>query len=127
MLTDKVLNQDKLKKDFVLINIFVDCATSLKHFFNYYFAINPKNTFVVHYEEQGNNTKRKETSQCHSRDVFFRFRSKYNKHIKYFSCCPGFVYTFKDNEIENYENYLKHKKFSIYCSGRFGNYNRLYF
>ena len=73
MLTVKVLNQDKLKKKkkILPIYIFVDCGTSLKHFNNYYFWNNPKSAFLAHYEQQGKNTKRKETSQCRYCDTCF--------------------------------------------------------
>ena len=110
MLTVRAINQDRVKKNYLPVYLIVDCATSLKHFNIYYFSNNPKKAFVAHYAEESKNTKRKETSQCHYCDKFFRYRSKYNKHIKYCSGCPGFVYTSKDNDIESYENYLNHKK-----------------
>ena len=47
----------------------MDCATSLKHFNNYYFLNNPKSAFVAHYTEEGKNTERRETSQCHYCDI----------------------------------------------------------
>ena len=81
MLTVRAINQDRVKKNNLPVYLFVDCATSLKHFNIYYFSNNPKSAFVAHYAEESKNTKKKETSQCHYCDTFFRYRSKYNKHI----------------------------------------------
>ena len=35
---------------------------------------------------------------------------KYKRHVAHCSGLPGFVYCFQDDNIESYENYLKHKK-----------------
>ena len=83
------------------VYIFIDCATSLRHYNNYYFSENPKSAFVAHYEEEKKNTKRKETHQCYYCDTFFRYKHKHTKHIKHCS---------QDDEIESYESYIKHKK-----------------
>ena len=98
------------KKKYLPVYICIDCATSLKHFNKYYFSKNPKSAFVAHYMEEGKHPKRKETHQCHYCDVFFRYKSKFNKHVKYCSGRPGFIYTFQDDRIKSYENYIKHKK-----------------
>ena len=60
--------------------------------------------------EEGKHPKSKKTHQCHYCDVFFRYKSKFNKHLKYCSGRPGFIYTFQDDRIESYKNYIKHKK-----------------
>ena len=100
MFTVRALNQDKKRKNYLPMYIFVDCATSLKHYNNHYFFENPKITFVAHYEDENKNAKRKETYQCHYCDMFFKHKSKYNKHIKHCSGRPDFIYTFQDDEIE---------------------------
>ena len=57
MLTVKALNQDQRRKDYLPVYIFIDCATSLRHYNNYYFRENLKSAFVAHYEEEKKNTK----------------------------------------------------------------------
>ena len=42
--------------------------------------------------------------------MFSRYKNKFFKHIKHCSECPGFIYSFQDEDVECYENYLKHKK-----------------
>ena len=101
MLTIKAINQDLRKRNDLTVYIFIDCATSLKHFKNYYFSKNPKNTFVAHYMVEGKHPKRKETHQCYYCDVFFRYNSKFNKHVKYCSSRPGFICTFQNDRIES--------------------------
>ena len=66
--------------------------------------------FVADYEVEGKNTKRKETFRCHYCDTFFRYKRQCDKHIRHCSGGPGFIYSFQDEDIECYENYLKHKK-----------------
>ena len=107
MLTVRVLDQDKRRKNYVPVYIFVDCTTSLKHYNNYY---NPNSAFVAYCKEENKNTKRKEMYQCHCYDMFFRYKSNYNKHIKHCSGCPEFICTLQDDEIECYKNYIKHKR-----------------
>ena len=57
MLTVRALNQDQRRKDYLPVYIFIDCATSLRHYNNYYFRENLKSAFVAHYEEEKKNTK----------------------------------------------------------------------
>ena len=73
MLTVRAINQNTRKKNYLPVYIFIDCATSPKHF-NNYFSNNPKSAFVTHYVEEGKNTKRKETYQCHYCDIFLNIR-----------------------------------------------------
>lgn len=110
MYTMHGMNQDSRGKDYLLVFVFIDCATSLKHYNNYYFSTNPKSVFIAHYHEEGKNTRTKDTLQCHYCNMFFRYKRKFNKHIKHCSGCPGFIYSFQNEDIECYENYLKHKK-----------------
>ena len=110
MHTVTVLNQDSRRKDYLPVYLFIDCATSFKHYNNYYFLNNLKSAFAAHYEEEGKNTKRKKTFHCHYCNTFFRYKGSFNKHIRYCSGRPGFIYSFQDEDIECYENYLKHKK-----------------
>ena len=42
--------------------------------------------------------------------MFFRYKNKFIRHVKHCSGRPGFIYTFQEEEVECYENYLKHKK-----------------
>ena len=42
--------------------------------------------------------------------MFFRYKGKFNKHIRHCSGCPGFIYSFQDKDIECYGNYLNHEK-----------------
>ena len=42
--------------------------------------------------------------------MFFRYKNKFIKHVKYCSGHPGFIYTFQDEDAKCYENYLKCKK-----------------
>ena len=109
MLTVRALNQDQRRKDYLPVFIFIDFATSLRHYNNYYFSENPKSAFIAHYEEEKKNAKRKGTYQCHYCDTFFRYKYNYTKHIKHCSRHPGFIYCFQDDEIESFENYIKHK------------------
>ena len=106
----RAMNQDDRRKDYLSLYIFIDCATILKHYSNYYFSRNPKSASVAHYEEEGKKTKRKETFQCHYCDMFFRYRKKFLKHVKHCSGPPGFIYSFQDGDVECYENYLRHTK-----------------
>ena len=48
MYSVRAMNQDNRRKDYLPVNIFIDCSTSLKHFNNYYFSRNPKSAFVAH-------------------------------------------------------------------------------
>ena len=48
--------------------------------------------------------------QCQYCDMFFRYKGKYIKHINHCSRRPSFIYSFQDDEIGSYENYIKHKK-----------------
>ena len=109
MLTVRALNKDQRRKDYLPVYIFIDCTTSLRHYNNYYFSENLKSAFVAHYEQEKKN-KRKETYQRHYCDMFFRYKGKYIKHINHCSRRPGFIYSFQDDEIGSYENYIKHKK-----------------
>ena len=76
MYTVRALNQDSRRKDYLPVYIFIDCATSLKHYSNNYFSDNLKAAFVAHYEEEGKNTKIKETYQCDYWDLFFRCNAR---------------------------------------------------
>ena len=105
------MNQNNRRKDFVPGYIFIDCATSLKHYNNYYFSINPRSAFIANYQEEGLNIKRKQTFQCHYCDMFFRYKNKFITLVKHCSGRPGFIYTFQDENVECYENCLKHKKY----------------
>ena len=104
------MNEDTRRKDYIPIYIFIDCAVSIEHFNNFYFLRRPQRAFVTHCELENKNTKIKETIQCHCCDIFFRYLSKYKKHIAHCSGRPGFVYCFQDDNIESDESYLKHKK-----------------
>ena len=110
MYTVRALNQDSRRKDYLPVYIFIDCATSLKHYSNNYFSDNLKAAFVAHYEEEGKNTKIKETYQCHYWDLFFRCKAKFTKHVKHCSGRQGFIYSFQDDDVECCKNCLKHKK-----------------
>ena len=110
MYTVRAMNENNRRKDFVPVYIFIDCGTSLKHFDNYYFSINPKSAFIAHYYKEGKNTKRKQTFQCYHCNLFLRYKGKFLKLPKHCSGRPGFFYTFQDEGIECYENYLRHKK-----------------
>ena len=117
MYTVRAMTQNNKKKDFVTVYTFIDCATSLKYYSNYYFSINPRSAFIAHYHEEGRNTKRKQTFQCHYNATCFsdiiRYKNKFIRHVKHCSIRPGFIYTFQDEDIECYENYLKHKIFLL--------------
>ena len=92
-----------MRKDFVLVYIFIHCATSLKHCNNYYFPINLSSAaFIAHYHKEGKNTKRKQTLQCHHWGMFFRYKNKFIKHVKRCSGRAGFIYTFRDEDIKCY-------------------------
>ena len=117
MYTVRTMNQNNRRKDFVPVYIFIDCATSLKHY-NNYLSINPKSAFIVHYHEEGNNIKRKQTFQCHYCDMFFRYKDKF---IRHFNHCTGtsriYLY-FSGRSVECYENCLEYKKdFSFTVAG----------
>ena len=43
--------------------------------------------------------------------MFFRYKNKFIRHVEHCSGRPGFIYTFQEEEVECYENYLKHKKY----------------
>ena len=79
----------------------------MKHFDNFCFSINPRSAFIDHYSDEGRNTERNRAYQCHNCDCFFRYWKKFSKH-----CFKrlGFAYTFQDENLECYENYIKHKK-----------------
>ena len=47
VVTVRAMNQDSRRKDYLPAYIFIDCATSLKHYNN------PKSAFIVHYHEEG--------------------------------------------------------------------------
>ena len=81
MYTMHAMNQDSRGKDYLLVFVFIDGATSLKHYNNYYFSTNPKSVFVAHYHEEGKNTRTKDALQCHYCNMFFRYKQKFNKHI----------------------------------------------
>ena len=85
MYTVCAMNQDNNKKDYIPVYIFIDCAISLKHYNNYYFSTNPKSAFIAHYHEEGKNTKRRETYQCHYYDTFFTYKNKFLRHTKHCS------------------------------------------
>ena len=83
MYTVRAINQNNRRQDFVPVYIFIDCATSLKHYNNYYFSINPRSAFIAHYHEETKNTKRKQTSQCHyCHGMFFGYKNKFIRHYK---------------------------------------------
>ena len=82
MYTVRAMNQNNRRKDFVTVYIFIDCATSLKHYNNYYFSINPRSVFIAHYHEADKNIKRKQTFQCHYCDMFSRYKNKFIRHVK---------------------------------------------
>ena len=94
MYTVRAMNQNNRRKDFVTVYIFIDCATSLKHYNNYYFSINPRSAFIAYYHEEDKNIKRKETFQCHYSDMFSRYKNKSIRHFKHCPGRPGFIYTF---------------------------------
>ena len=104
------MNQNNRRKGFLPIYIFIHCTTSLKHYNNYYFSINPRSAFIAHYHKESKNTKRKQTFQCHYCDMIFRYKNKFIRHAKHCPGCPGFIDTFQDEDVKCYENYLKHKK-----------------
>ena len=41
---------------------------------------------------------------------FLRYKSKFDKHFKYCTGGPGFIYCFQNESLETYEKFLKHKK-----------------
>ena len=53
MYTVRAMNQDSRKKDYLPVYISIDCATSLKHYNNYYFSSTSNSAFIAHYHEQG--------------------------------------------------------------------------
>ena len=69
--TIRAMNQDSRRKNYIPVYIFIDCAFSVKHYNNYYFSTNPKCAFIVHYHEEGKNTRSKESFQCHYWNTFF--------------------------------------------------------
>ena len=109
MHVQRALNENSCRKIVTPVHIFIDCPVSKKYCQNYCFSSNPKSVFVAHYD-QGKTTKRKETFQCHYCDVLFRYKSKFNKHIKWCTGRPGFIYCFQNDSLETYEKYLRHKK-----------------
>ena len=48
MYSVRAMNQENRRKDYLPVNIFIDCSTSLKYFNNYYFSRNPKFAFLAH-------------------------------------------------------------------------------
>ena len=82
-----------------------------KPVYNFYFSIDPRSTFIGHYSDDGRNAKHNPAYQYHYDDCFFRYWKKFNKDIKRCSGHPGFVYTFQDENLECYKNYIKHKKY----------------
>ena len=68
----RAINQNNRRKDFVPGYVFIDCTASLKHYNNYYFYINLRSALIVHYHEEGKNSKRKQTFKGHYCDMFFR-------------------------------------------------------
>ena len=110
MHTIRSISHNTVRKEYKPVYIFIDCSVSMKHFDNFYFSIDPRSTFIGHYSDDRRNTKRNPAYQCHYCDCFFRYWKKSNKHIKHCFGRPGFVYTFQDENLECYENYIKHKK-----------------
>ena len=53
MYTVRAMNQDSRRKDYLPVYISIDCATSLKHYNNYYFSSTSNSAFIAHYHEQG--------------------------------------------------------------------------
>ena len=51
--TVRAMNQDSRRKDYLPVYISIDCATSLKHYNNYYFSTTSNSAFIAHYHEQG--------------------------------------------------------------------------
>ena len=50
--------------------------------------------------------------------MFLRYQTKFNRNVKHCSGRPGFVYCFQNEDLETYENYLKHKRdfpFTVTC------------
>ena len=124
----RAMNEDTRRKNYIPIYIVIDCAVSIEHFDNFYFSARPQRAFVMHCELANKNTKIKETFQCHFCDIFFRYLRKYKRHVAHCSGLPGFVHCFQYDNIESYENYLKHKKdFCFYCSRRYGNHYWIHF
>ena len=41
---------------------------------------------------------------------FLRYKSKFDKHFKYCTGGPGFIYCFQNESLETYEKFFKHKK-----------------
>ena len=104
------ISHNSVKKEYKPVYIFIDFSVSMKHFDNFYFSIDPRSAFIGHYSDEGKNTKCNPAYQCHYCDYFFRYWKKFNKHMKHCSRCLGFVYTFQDENLECYENCIKHKK-----------------
>ena len=128
MYTVRTMNQNNRRKDFVPVYIFIDCATSLKHYNNYYFSINPRSAFIVHYHEEGNNIKRKQTFQCHYCDMFFRYKNKFIRHFNHCSGTSRIYLYFSGRRCRMlWELFGIQERFSIYCSWRSPNSNRIHF
>ena len=78
----RALNETSRRKNFTPVYIFIESPVSKESWDNYYFSSNPKSAIAAHYN-QGKKIKQKEIFQCHYCDVFLRYESKFNKHIKY--------------------------------------------
>ena len=108
MHTIRSISHNSVRKEYKPVYIFIDCSVTMKHFDNFCFSIDPRSTFICrHYSDEARNTKRNTAYQCHYCDCFSRYWKKVSKHIKH---CPGFAYTFQDENLEYYENCIKHKK-----------------
>ena len=106
----RVLNETIRRKNLTPLYIFVDCPVSHYHRDNYYFSISPKFAFGAHYEEKGKKVLKKKHFNVIPVTCFFRYKTKFNKHVQHCNGRPGFVYCFQNESLKTYENYLKHKK-----------------
>ena len=97
------MNQDSRRKDYIQ-KVCLIALLALSIITTIIFLLIPNVLFIAHYHEEGKNTKRKETFQCHYYNMFFRYKKKFLKHTKHCSGRPDFIYSFKGEEIESYEN-----------------------
>ena len=110
MFTVRAIHHNSPQKDILPVYIFIDYYSPLLSFISTIFiSVSPKTAFIAHYHLP-NKIQRRETYQCHYCHNFYKQGKKFHRHIKQCTGHPGFIYTFQDDHLETYENYLKHKK-----------------
>ena len=110
MLTVRALNQDQRRKVTSLYTFLLIAPVASDIIITITFLKTQKVFSLLISRRRKNTPNEKKRTSVTTVTRFIRYKHKYIKHIKHCSGRPGFICCFQDDEIESYENYIKHKK-----------------